>query len=815
MKKIFTLLFSIMLISSQIVYSQNTENVKITGQVTDSKAQILPYANVLLTKTADTSLVKAALTDSIGKFEINGVEPSNYLIVTSMSGYLSNYYSLKIIGGSANINLPTIILAPDTKTLKGITIKYTRPFIQLQAGKLIVNVENSIVSTGGTALDVLKKTPEVNVNAQSDQISLKGKTGVLIMIDGRQTHLSSADVSNLLKSMPADNISKIEIITNPSSKYDAAGTSGIINIIMKKNMSYGTNGTFTLGGGYGKFGKYNTGFSLNHRSKKLNLYSSYNYSHNRSFNTDNLITKYLENKQLTASHETNNRDDYYTNYHTFNAGLDWSLGDHTSVGAEVNGYFYDNTDNASGNTAIFDSQHTLDSTLLGKSNSNSGRSIISGNVHFSHTFDSTGRKISLEGDYSVFNGKSNDYYTNSYQDNNGAETGNPFIIRDRLPISIDIKVAKVDYVQPFKKNIQLEVGIKTSEVTTDNNAHYEIYNGNDWGKDPTRTNEFKYKENIHAAYASLILPLNKTTFNAGLRIEQTISEGKSVSMDSTVKRNYTKLFPSLFIDHKFNEKNALQLSYSRRIDRPDYQDLNPFINFIDLYTYDQGNPFLQPVLTNSFELSYVYKNNYILSVGYEKDNGVITKVPQRMDSSKNIIRSMPQNLDYAQSYSLNLSANFDITNWWKVYSNAGLYYTKYSNDFSGVALNNNAIYTSLYITNSVQLPAKYKLEVSGNYLSSAPWGIFTQHPLYQVDAGLQKSFFSHKLDMKLSFNDIFNTGHTFLTSDFDGIQMQEKYKGESQKVYLTLSYKFGNNKIKSAKSANSASKEEINRIKTN
>ena len=814
MTKRYMFLTGIMLLTSYIGYAQNVDSIKITGKVTDDQSHPLAFANVLLMKAGDTSLVKGKLTDEKGLFEIDGAAPGSYFLEASMLGYTNYYQPVTITQNSGTITVPSIVLHTDAKLLTGITVKLNPPLIEQRAGKLIVNVGNRIVSTGGTALDVLSKAPEITVDPATGIVSLKGNSNVLITINGRQTHLSAADVSNLLKSMPADQVSKLEIIANPSSNYDAQGTGGIINIVTKKNTAFGNNGTLKLGGGYGKYGKFNDGITLNHRSRKLSIYGTYNYRYDKTVDIENLTTNYLEDKKITAIHETRYDAYSYSKRQTYNAGLDWSVSDRSTVGIGLNGYhYYVDALPSPGYTRIFDNMHNLDSTLLQNSSAKGSANIISSDIYFTHTFDSTGRKLSLEAEYSVFKQREHDDYTNVYEDISG-NTGLPYLLRDQLPIHIDIKAAKADYVQPFKKNIKLALGIKASEVSTNNNALFELYNHttNSWINDPTRSNDFTYKENINAAYADLTVPMKKTTFRGGLRVEQTISDGSSVTMDSTVKRNYTDFFPSVFVNRTFDEDNSMSISYSRRINRPDYQNLNPFISFIDLYSYNQGNSFLQPVLTNSFELSYVYKSNYIVSIGYEKNNGAMSKIPELVNSSRQITRVMPKNLGYEKDYSLNFSANFDINKWWKLNSNAGVYYTKNSGDFPGGILNNNKVYGSINISTDISLPAEFKLELSGYYYSSLPYGVFIQHPLYQIDGGLRKSLFKNKLDMSASFNDILNSGHTLYTSDFGGLQTSERYISETRKVFLALTYKFGNRKLKEKKHVNSAATEETKRI---
>ena len=656
------ILLSMFLLTALCSYAQTGQ---ISGKVVDKQDQPMEYATIMLLQASDSSLVKGAISDSLGSYQFENVPLGNYRISAGMVGF--NKQTSEMFSLTENHSthlLQPLLMEEETQALEEVIVEAQRPLLEQQADRLVINVEGSILAGGGTAMEVLEKSPGITVDRDGN-ISLKGKQGVIVMMDGKQSYLSPQEVSNMLSNMSADAIEKIELITNPSAKYDAAGNSGIINIKTKKNKNRGMNGSLTAGTGYGRYGKVNTGLNLNYRQGKINLFGSYDYRYNHGYSNTFVIDRYSITPTDTTIFNQNNYRPFWSTNHQFKGGVDWFLNDKNTLGLLVRGYSnvleLDITGDATAVNPAGENLLWLDS----RNDAYHGYDNMSYNLNYRRTFEQEGQEFTADLDYSrflgtTFNGIDNYYYY-------GAVAAGPDSsqhLRSDIPSVIDIKVAKVDYVHPLgKKGGRFEVGAKSSTVTTDNDVHFDERQGEEWAVDRGKTNHFIYEENIHAAYLNWSGKIGAYDLQAGLRGEQTSYKGESITMDSVVSDDYLKLFPSLFIGRQFSEAHQLNLSYSRRIDRPSYQSLNPFIYYLDPYQYYQGNPLLQPQFTHNLELSHTLKGMYITSIGYSHTSDVLTQVTEQDDIRK-VTKATTRNLQTLTSYNLTMSAPISVAKWW-------------------------------------------------------------------------------------------------------------------------------------------------------
>lgn len=786
----------------------------VNGTLNDSKGSPVPYANVLLLQASDSSLVKGSVTDESGKFTLEEIAFGKYVLMFSFIGYEKSYsQAFELNESQTEFNAGTQILAEGTSTLDEVSVVAQKPFIEKHFDKTVVNVENSIVAAGNTALEVLKRSPGVMVDKDGN-ISLKGKSGLTIMIDGKPTYLSSQDISNMLSNLPADQVEKIEIITNPSARYDAAGQGGIINIVMKKNQNIGLNGSAQAGYSQGFYARYNAGFNMNYRLEKWNFFGSYNYNNRSSAGWFELTRKFRVNDQIESifNQSSFGRDSSQT--HTGKVGIDFFPNKKHNIGIFVNGI-----GNAGGNS---NSNHTYISGPGGEPISSSYThgvstqkwSNVSANLNYKWVMDSSGTELTANLDYAVFDQNNPQNFTTLYYDSLGSYLGAPYFLRSQLPSHVDIKSGKIDFSKTISKKFRLEAGLKSSYVTTDNNAqYYNVVSGIEY-VDTTKTNHFKYTENINAAYLNGQFEFSeKLQLQFGLRVENTNALGEQITIDSTFERHYTKLFPSGVLNYKLNKKHDLNFTYSRRIDRPDYQDLNPFLYFLDPYTFMQGNTLLLPQYTNSFELSHTYLGFLSTTIGYSKTEGVITQVTYQVDSTRTTYATN-KNLNSLENWTISTMLPVPIAKWWTSMN----FITAYHNRYQG-SINNNGDNFDLgmwsFMVNSMnqlQFKKGWGAEITAFYMSRQVYGIFTMKPMSNITVGLQKKILKEKGTIKVSASDLMWKSRFRGSVVYENMDIQMNAWNDSRVYTVSFSYKFGNSKAQYQRKEGGAN-DEIDRIK--
>ncbi|HYC30260.1 MAG TPA: outer membrane beta-barrel protein, partial [Chitinophagaceae bacterium] len=575
--------------------AQTTNRIK--GMVNDGDKAV-EAATISLLKSKDSSLVKMLVTDKAGKFEFDNPRSGNYLVMVSAVGYKKTYSpAFEVNEANPSMELKTISLSVLNKDLKAVTVSATRPMVEQKIDRTVLNVEAAVTNIGANALEVLEKAPGVQVDKDGN-ISLKGKQGVIIMMDGRPTYLSGPELANMLKGMQATHIDQIEIMTNPPAKYDAAGNSGIINIKTKKNKVKGFNGSLSAGVAQGAYFKTNESVNMNYRNGKVNIFGTYSFGRNNNYQQLDIFRRYKNSDKTTkaifeqvAFMKRRNMNN------NLKLGMDYFLNKKTTFGIVLSG-FYNPSSNVNSNTSFLKSANSeVDSIVQATSYAQETWKNASVNLNMRHQFDSTGRELSIDVDRIMYKSSNNQDFTNTTYTPNWVKRYDELLLGD-LPANIDISSARVDYTHPLKKEARIEMGVKTSFVTNDSKANYfEWTNG--WTPDYTKINYFEYKENVNAAYVSVNKQLNKQWgVQAGLRYENTNYKGHQYGNptrpDSSFENSYNSLFPTMYISYGANKSNQFGLSFGRRIDRPAYQDLNPFLFFIDKYTYGSGNPYVKP-----------------------------------------------------------------------------------------------------------------------------------------------------------------------------------------------------------------------------
>ncbi len=792
---------------------------KITGTVIDGNTKTIESATITLQRAADSSVAKMSVADKKGTFEFDNIPNGKYFVSISAVGHNKGFSeTFEINESNQSIKLKTIELVPQAKAMSGVTVTAKKPFIEQKAGKTVLNVEASPTNTGLNALELLEKSPGVTVDNDGN-ISLKGKQGVTILIDGKPTYMSGADLAAFLKNMQSSTLDQIEIMTNPPAKYDAAGNSGIINIKTKKGIVTGTNGSANASYNQGLYPRFNGGFNLNHRNEKVNVFGGYNTGKYQGYNDLTISRRFYEsdNTTLKGSSDQKSRPHWKGIYHGVKAGMDYYFTKRTILGAVINGNFNDNDENPTSTSFVRFPDGTVD-YKIGSIGANTRKwRGVSSNINFKHTFDSTGREITADLDYAFYNNKSNTELTTKSYDAMNVPKDNDVILRGDIPSNTDIYSAKVDYMHPLKNGAKLEAGFKTSYVTTDNQVEYTRNNGAGWTTDD-RSNHFVYKENINAAYAVFSKPMKKWELSAGLRVENTNAKGNQIKTDSSFKRNYTNLFPNVGLSYAANAKHQFNFSYSRRINRPNYDDLNPFVFFLDSLTYGQGNPYLQPQFTNNFEASHTFNKFLTTTINYTQTDDIITQM-LKQNTEKKVTYQTRENFNKMTQIGIAVMANFPVTKWW----NMNIYTNVFNNHYTGLyqdGVKNDPIdiqFTTFTgnMTNSFTIGKKgWSAEVSGWYRSKGADGLLVANDMGAVNTAISKQLFKKKATLKVGVRDVFFTQQFSGYAKYSDVDVDVYSKRDSRQLTMSFNYRFGKKNIAPERRRRTGATDEQNRVNT-
>jgi hypothetical protein len=826
MKKLFSLLAATAIGMSSFAQSGG----KISGSIKDGGNQkIIDAASVSLLKAKDSALVKVAVTDKDGNFSFENIKEGNYLVLATSIGHTKTYSSkISITADALSANAGILQLIPTEKDLKEVLVTSKKPLIERKLDRTIVNVDASITSTGSTALEVLEKSPGVSVDKDGN-ISLKGKAGVIVYLDGRPSYLSGPDLANMLRNMTASQLEQIEIMTNPPAKYDAAGNAGVINIKTKKNKLFGYNGSITTGYTQGRYARFNEALSFNYRNKKVNFFSNFNYNRNHKSEELYIVRNFRDanTKIIKSIFDQSSLMENERHYYNAKIGLDYTVSKNTTVGVVLNGFYNPSLWQSNTKTYIYDPNHNLTDITTASTENEEKWKNFSSNFNLRTKLDKAGQELSADLDFIQYKATSVQPLTSSYYDNMGNLKQAPDVLNGTLPTNIKIYSGKVDYTLPLKKDAKFEAGFKTSFVTNDNDARYDSVKTGYAVLDSGRSNHFIYDENINAAYVNYNRPFGKKwSAQFGLRVENTNSNGISkgytfntaqdrfVYTETKFKKSYTQLFPTVYLQYTANEKNQFVINYGRRIKRPDYEDMNPFVHFLDRYTFEQGNPNISPQFSHNIELSHTYKGFLTTTVNYSATNDIIQQVLEQNDQTNETFIKKA-NIASAKQIGLEVTANKSITKWWS----GNIYANVYNNHFKGL-VNNEQV--SIGITSfmaQVQQQFKFKkgwaAEISGFYRSKGLEGVIYIKPIAQVNAGVSKQVLKNQGSIRLNVRDIFAGGVFKGYSKYGTVDANFKNVNDSRAVSLTFTYRFNKGKLKATSSKRSSgASDEQNRVKS-
>jgi outer membrane receptor protein involved in Fe transport len=815
--RIVSMLFILLLLNNFSVNAQSTG--KIQGSVKDETGKGLTSATVSLLRAGDSVLLKMAVSETSGSFEFSNIREGSYLLSVSTVGFDKAFTKTFAFNANQVLEIPAITLVANANNMSAVVVQARRPLVENKIDKMVVNVDAAPTNAGSTALEVLEKSPGISVDRDGN-ISLKGKQGIIVLMDGKQTYLSGQDLANLLRNMPASQLDQIEIMTQPSAKFDAAGNSGIINLRTKKSLMRGFNGSVNLSFVQGRYPKSPNSLQFNYRTPKFNLFTNLSYSYWSGFNNQTLLRTFRNGGgQVTSVFDQVARQRNSSHNYSGRIGLDYSINQKTTIGILLNGNTRPSVWQNRGRADIKNGAGNIDSFNTVFSENRDQWKNIGGNLNFKRVLAGSGHEITADLDYIRYDATSKQISDNYNYSPNGALLGDPFLLRGNLPSEITIYSGKVDYVKALKDGAKIEAGAKSSYVSTDNDAQYTRFNKpvNDWEVDNTRSNHFVYEENINAAYINFSRQINKWGFQAGLRVENTIAEGNqmgnAVQKDSSFKRNYTQFFPTAYISYNLNETNTFGLSYGRRIERPNYQDMNPFQYFLDQYTFRQGNPNLTPQFTHNIELSHNYRSALNTTLNYTSTTDILNDILKQNDATK-VTYQTKENVASRKVLGLSVSYNAPITKWWTT----SLFTNVNYNHYQGIVNNTNldVKMTAFMVSGSqvFRFAKTWSAEISGFYRSTAQeTGMFVIRPMGVFSFGFAKQLMKNKANLKLNIYDPFYIQKAKVDIQLGNIDAYVLNQWDNRRVALTFTYRFSKGQAAQPQQRRTgSSQEEQNRV---
>lgn len=780
----------------------------ISGTVVSKPGSLTSYLTVSLLRTSDSTIVKGTLTDDKGYFEFTGNHDGNYLVKITGIGYkpvMSRSFSVQ---PGVAVKVPILVMQSAANELAVVSVKASRPVIEHHSGKTIINVENSILATGNSAMEILERAPGVTID-KNDNISLQGKAGVTVMLDGKLTYLSGEQLSALLRSTDGNNIQAIELMPIPPASYDAAGTAGIINIKLKKNFKKGTNINIIVGAAYGNHAGDNISLAINHTKGKLKAFVSLSRGDlardrfvqiKRSLDSANTRTYFNQNSQVFDNRHSN----------SFRAGSDFNFTSRNTVGVVIEGYMNPREKDNDSRTNVGAQPGNADFYENTVSKSKFSAKNISANVNEHIKFDTVGTELNMDLNYSKYNNNTDALYETVYYNPSGLQLGLPRVLTNQTPSVINIRAVNADFTKLLNKQLKLEVGAKYSMVQADNIIEARVLSNGDFINDTTRSNRFLYKEKITAFFFTLDEHLKQTNISIGLRAEHTGLSGDLTANQSVFHRHYLDLFPNLRIEQAINDKNDLLLGYSRRINRPDYEDLNPFTYYVDQFTYTKGNVFLQPEYSQNFQLTYTYDKTWNVGLSYQRTMHLIAGVFLTDTLRKSTIITKA-NLNRFNAYTLN--ANFPLnftTRWTASVDLNGIYEQTHASGLTGYLDRGKPTFQGK-ITQQLKFGKGYTAEVLTSYSALEANGYDIIKPMFAADAGLSYALPGKAGNVKFAVSNVFNGSVYHIISSAQGSNIDTRLNVIPRTARLTFSYNIGNRKL-AAHGRHRGTEEEENRV---
>lgn len=785
---------------------------RLSGRVEETSGKGLPFANVLLLNARDSSLVKGMVTDQEGSYRLENPKKGQYRLMASMVGYSQVYSPLfSIPEQQEHIVIPPLVLRAVARELSEVTVVAQKPLYEQHLDRLVVNVQSSIASAGATALDVIERSPGITVNRQIGSLAMNGKEGVMVMVNGKLSRLPMTALMQMLSGMNAGNIEKIELLSTPPARFDAEGNAGLINIVLKTNTEYGTHGSYSLTAGYNWHEKAATSFSLNHRTEKLNLYGEYSlmYNHTGMIGYDD--RKFIYPTLSLEANTENSRDIHLLN-HNARVGVEYLLSPKTTLGGG-GAAFSNRFGVTSWNVSRYSHLASLDTLIHIEEEGFNRWHHLMGNVNLRHSL-STNEQVSLDVDYLYYYNINPRLYSNSYQYQKAEDNfEDQFKLNKYTPIRI--WVGKCDYIKNLTAGMKLEAGVKGTLSRVQNEMVLENFRQEQWQRDNEFTQNVWMKENIGASYLSFHHQMNtKTKLQVGLRYEYSQTELEDQEGRKLLERRNGYFFPSLSFSRDFSKEHSLQLSYNRRILRPTYNDLAPYVVFADRYSFYLGNIRLKPTLSHILRIGYRFKENYLLSLQYSHDQNAIAVWQVKVDPQTRRQYTYPENIDQVNTLSFSLSFPLQVGSFWQMQHTFTGNWQDLSTGFEGSRFGSSRINGQINWMHSFKLPHAFSFELSGFYQTASLLGLAVRKGYGSFNMGLQKKLSQEKGTFRLSVEDLFWTLPLLelaYNQPTKGFSRHLHLRNEPRVLRLTYSANFGNKHLKGVK-RNTASEEERKRV---
>lgn len=796
----------------------NAQTGSIKGKITDSQNSPANATLITLLFAKDNSVAKVEISEADGSFQFSNLADESYVISIEDDRF-KTYQSQTITISKENnfFSLPTLVLQKnEANKLNEVIVEKKKAFVENKIDKTVLNVDALISTAGGDAMDVLEKAPGIVVD-QNGTITFKGKSGVAVFIDDKPTYLSGADLEAYLKSLPASTLNQIELMTNPPAKYDAAGGAGIINIITKRTKAKGFNGSATSRFSMGKREQTRQGLNLNYLNNKVRIFGNVGYAYQNTIN-DLYIFRRFKNEDLSTKSLFDQSTIMNRRAQTTNAkiGLDFYISEKATLGVGVTGIFKSGNRRSDVYSTLSDASNVLDSTIVAKNREKDNFRNGGVNLNYRYDIDSIGRKFTVDFDYLKYSTETNQTFNNTVYQADNSIINQDELLGD-LPSKIAIFSLKTDYTHPLKNDGVFEAGYKVSFSNTDNSADYRDVINNIPEPNYDMSNHFKYKEIINAAYVNFNTTYKRFTFQTGLRLESTYSNGNQLGNiekpASEFKRTYTNLFPTLYVQYKLDSigNNQLVAAFGKRINRPYFQDLNPFISPLDKFTFYSGNPYLNPSFAYNYELSYRYKGYFstTISHGFSKDD-----INETIEINNGIYYSRPGNIGKSKFYSINFTADIPFFKWWKANFYTEITHSKYNSKLYTEDLNSSGTFWYFSANNAFTFSKNWSGELGGNYQTDVVSSQFTLGARGGINIGVKTKILDGKGSLKFSVNDIFygniNNGTINNLKLTDATWVN---KPDSRYAALTFTYSFGNTFKTKAQHEASGADSEKNRVK--
>jgi hypothetical protein len=745
-----------MIVSCFVMYEANAQQGKLTGSLHDPGGNPIQYANTVLLKLPDSAVVATALSNATGLFSINTPATGIYCIRITAIGFVVNTTaSFEVTGKDFSKDFGRISLDLQAKTLQEVNITSLRPTITQLPDRMVVNVQGTAMAAGNTAFDVLGRAPGVFIDHEGN-VQLNGRSGVTVMVDGKQTYLSVRDLRTMLEGMSAENIKNIEIITNPSSRYDAEGSSGIININLKKNTQQGVNGSIYASANYNEHAwGHSVGANINYKSGRWNSFIAIDRLRRVGGREATFTRLFLTPGEDIYFDQAATADFKVAGPPSIRVGTDYSINDRHSIGGMVSYTTNKSYSNFLTQTWIGNTPQQPKLYIDARNFSNNVYKNFTANLHYAIKTDTLGSLLTGDLDYVKITNRGEANFYNYFDSLINANDSQDFLYTN-TPNGYDIYSGRIDLTKNMSDGKKFETGIRVSRVVSDNDFRF-YFNNSGLALDPLRTNYFKYNEQIYAAYVNYVCNLgSKTTLQAGLRAEHTRSVGNLITTGQVTIRNYTDLFPSIFIQQKLRDNYNITWSYGRRIQRPNYGNLNPFRAYRDPYTYIEGNPYLRPQYTHSFSMTQTFNKVYVLTLNYQLNKDFIAELP-RLDVNTATTIYYNGNVNDAYSVGAIAIAPFRIMKKWDTQNTLVLTYNYNNIIMDGKEFINDQLYYSLQSAHTLQLPKEIRAELSFLYQGPAAYGLYEIQPRGRIDIAFRKSFYKKKFDVSVNAVDIFKT----------------------------------------------------------